>query len=102
MMKRLTRDTAELYGLLDRGMIRCGMKADLNLIDFDKLQLRLRRWPSIFPVARAGCCNAQTDMWRRSSPARSPCVRARLPRRAPGEWCAGNSRRHRLGLPDNR
>jgi N-acyl-D-amino-acid deacylase len=41
MVKRLTRDTAQLYGLLDRGVIRPGMKADLNLLDYDKLQLRL-------------------------------------------------------------
>ncbi len=36
---RQTRQTAELYGLLDRGLLRPGMKADLNLIDFDALGL---------------------------------------------------------------
>jgi len=34
-----TRDTAELYGFLDRGLIAPGMRADLNLIDFDRLAL---------------------------------------------------------------
>lgn len=34
---RQTRQTAELFGLLDRGLIKPGMKADLNLIDFEKL-----------------------------------------------------------------
>ncbi len=35
-----TRDTAKLYGLNDRGMIAEGMKADLNVIDFDALAIR--------------------------------------------------------------
>jgi len=38
-VKRQTRDTAELYGLSDRGVLAPGMKADLNLIDFDNLRL---------------------------------------------------------------
>lgn len=35
----LTRQPAELYSLLDRGLIEPGMKADLNVIDFNALQL---------------------------------------------------------------
>jgi len=38
-IKRQTKDTAELYGMRDRGMLAAGMKADINLIDFDKLRL---------------------------------------------------------------
>ncbi len=38
-VKRQTRDTAQLYGMLDRGTLAPGMKADINLIDFDRLQL---------------------------------------------------------------
>ncbi|CAN5694789.1 amidohydrolase family protein [soil metagenome] len=34
-----TRDTARLYGLHDRGTLAPGMKADLNLIDFEKLAI---------------------------------------------------------------
>ncbi len=34
-----TRDTAALYGLHDRGVIAPGMKADINIIAFDDLQL---------------------------------------------------------------
>jgi N-acyl-D-amino-acid deacylase len=36
----MTSDTAALYGLEDRGEIRAGKKADLNVIDFDGLVLR--------------------------------------------------------------
>ena len=35
----LTRQPAELYSLNDRGLIAPGMKADINVIDFDALQL---------------------------------------------------------------
>jgi N-acyl-D-aspartate/D-glutamate deacylase len=38
---KMTRDTARLYGLGDRGVLAPGYRADLNLIDFDTLQLRL-------------------------------------------------------------
>lgn len=34
-----TRDTARLYGLHDRGVIAPGMKADFNLIDYDRLAI---------------------------------------------------------------
>ena len=34
---RQTRQTAEIHGLLDRGIVAPGMKADLNLINFDEL-----------------------------------------------------------------
>jgi len=33
------RETAELYGLLDRGLIAPGMLADVNVIDYDALEL---------------------------------------------------------------
>jgi N-acyl-D-amino-acid deacylase len=39
-VKRQTHDTARLYGLLDRGTLAPGMKADVNLIEFERLQLR--------------------------------------------------------------
>lgn len=39
----LTREPAELYSLNDRGLIAPGMKADINILDFDKLQLRTPR-----------------------------------------------------------
>jgi N-acyl-D-aspartate/D-glutamate deacylase len=34
-----TRDTAEAVGLLDRGLIEPGLRADLNVIDYDGLTL---------------------------------------------------------------
>ncbi len=36
----LTLQPAELYSLLDRGLLQPGLKADINVIDFDALKLR--------------------------------------------------------------
>jgi N-acyl-D-amino-acid deacylase len=38
-VRRLTGDNAALFGLRDRGLVRPGLKADLNVIDFDRLRL---------------------------------------------------------------
>jgi N-acyl-D-aspartate/D-glutamate deacylase len=40
LIKRQTSDTAAAVGLLDRGLVRPGMKADLNVIDFARLRMR--------------------------------------------------------------
>jgi N-acyl-D-amino-acid deacylase len=39
MVKKQTSDTAALYGLGDRGSLEPGKMADLNLIDYERLQL---------------------------------------------------------------
>jgi len=39
IVKKQTHDTARLYGLGDRGTVEAGMVADLNLIDYDRLQM---------------------------------------------------------------
>ncbi|MDZ4371181.1 MAG: amidohydrolase family protein [Phenylobacterium sp.] len=38
LVRRLTSDCANAVGLADRGEIRPGMRADINIIDFDRLQ----------------------------------------------------------------
>ena len=38
-VRRLTSDTAELFGIPDRGVLCAGAHADLNVIDFDGLTL---------------------------------------------------------------
>jgi N-acyl-D-amino-acid deacylase len=45
VVRRLTSQPAALYGLTDRGRIAPGLRADLNVIDFEQLRLGV-------PVAR--------------------------------------------------
>ncbi len=40
LVRKQTRETAELFGLHDRGLLEAGYKADINLIDFDKLEIK--------------------------------------------------------------
>jgi N-acyl-D-aspartate/D-glutamate deacylase len=40
VVKRMTKDTADLYGFSDRGTIEPGMRADINIIDADNLALQ--------------------------------------------------------------
>ena len=40
LVKKLSRDTAEAYGLTDRGLLQPGQLADINVIDFEALQLQ--------------------------------------------------------------
>jgi N-acyl-D-aspartate/D-glutamate deacylase len=40
MVRRMTRDNARAIGLGDRGVLAPGYRADINLIDYDRLRLR--------------------------------------------------------------
>jgi N-acyl-D-aspartate/D-glutamate deacylase len=48
-VRRLTSEPAELYGIADRGVIRAGAFADLNVIDLDALALPLPEYVHDFP-----------------------------------------------------
>ena len=50
IVHRQTRQTAELYGLFDRGLVAPGMRADLNVIDFDGLSFGLPRMAFDLPA----------------------------------------------------
>jgi N-acyl-D-aspartate/D-glutamate deacylase len=39
IVRRQTRETAEHYGLLDRGLVRPGLRGDLNVIDLEGLKV---------------------------------------------------------------
>ena len=39
IVRSLTRKTAEAYDMMDRGLLEAGLIADINIINFDKLQL---------------------------------------------------------------
>lgn len=52
IVRSLTRNTAETYGMIDRGLLKEGMLADINVIDFKKL--RLFRPEAIFDLPTGG------------------------------------------------
>jgi N-acyl-D-aspartate/D-glutamate deacylase len=52
LVRKLTRDTAMAYGLSDRGELRPGLLADVNVIDFDAL--RLYRPEAIYDLPAGG------------------------------------------------
>ncbi|HTH05444.1 MAG TPA: amidohydrolase family protein [Ilumatobacteraceae bacterium] len=50
VVHRQTAQTAALYGLRDRGVVAPGMRADLNLIDFDRLGFDVPRMAYDLPA----------------------------------------------------
>jgi N-acyl-D-aspartate/D-glutamate deacylase len=52
LVRKLARDTAEAYGLNDRGLLKEGYLADINVIDFDNLSLH--RPEAIFDLPTGG------------------------------------------------
>ncbi len=50
VVRKLTRDNAALYGFADRGLLAPGMRADLNLIDLEKLRAHLPRMAYDLPA----------------------------------------------------
>lgn len=52
LVHKLSRDTAEAYGLLDRGLLAAGKLADINIIDF--AALKLDRPEAIFDLPTGG------------------------------------------------
>ena len=52
-IRRITSDTASFLGLADRGVIREGARADLNVIDLDALHLELPEIVHDFPGGAA-------------------------------------------------
>ncbi len=52
LVRKLSRDTAEAYGMTDRGLLNPGAKADINVIDFDAL--RLHRPEAVYDLPTGG------------------------------------------------
>jgi N-acyl-D-aspartate/D-glutamate deacylase len=52
LVRKLTRDTAMAYGMSDRGQLKPGLLADLNVIDFEAL--RLYRPEAVYDLPAGG------------------------------------------------
>ena len=53
VVKHMTSETADFYGFHDRGRLQPGKKADVNVIDFDGLTLRMPRVARDLPAGGA-------------------------------------------------
>ena len=51
-VRRMTSDTAELFGIADRGVLRAGAFADINVFDLDELALPVPEYVHDFPAER--------------------------------------------------
>ncbi len=50
IVKLQTMDAALLFGLSDRGVLKAGMRADLNIIDMRKLNIKAPHWANDLPT----------------------------------------------------
>jgi N-acyl-D-amino-acid deacylase len=60
VVRRLTSQPADLYGLADRGRIKPGLRADLNVIDFERLGLGVPVATSDLPAGGVRMLQAAT------------------------------------------
>ena len=84
VVAKLTGQLAELYGLDDRGVIAVGKRADISVIDFDRLKSALP-W-MLFDLPKGGprsCCNIRAATGRRWSTASLPVAMTRRQARRP-------------------
>ena len=86
----MTSDTADLYGLRDRGRIAAGYRADLNVIDHERL--RIGQPEMVFDLPAGGrrlmqrAQRLRRDDRRRARP---PSATTRPPARSPGRLIRG-------------
>jgi N-acyl-D-aspartate/D-glutamate deacylase len=64
-IRRMTSDTAQLFGIANRGVLRPGAFADVNVIDLDALELHLPEFVHDFP-AGAGRYIQRADGYRQT------------------------------------
>ena len=83
-MRRLTSDTAQLFGITDRGVLRPGAFADVNVIDLDELTLHQPEFVHDFPGGAGRYVQGAAATTTRSSTARSSWTTASTPAPSPG------------------
>ena len=91
VVKKLSLKNAELYGMNDRGQIAPGKRADINVIDFDKLSLHMPHIAHDLP-------KGSPRMLQGSTGYRATMVRGVVTRRDDAETGARPGRLVRSGL----
>ena len=100
-VRRLTSDTAELFGIADRGRLVPGAFADLNVIDLERLTLHQPEFVHDFPGGAGRWVQGRTATTTRSSTARSSWTTASTRARSPAASSAPRTERS-LNLPPSR
>ena len=101
VVAKQTSQTAAVVGLGDRGVLAPGMRADVNVIDLDRLTLHPPTMSSTCPPAASACCSAPTATCTRSSPARRPTPTASTPVRCRPPGARRPTRPHGLKETDD-
>ena len=83
IVKKMTADTASLYGLGDRGVLQPGKIGDVNVIDFDHVQLETPVMVHDLPGRRPPFRAAGARLRHHREVGRGHLVRRRRPGRAP-------------------
>ena len=92
LVQRHTQATARTVGLLDRGVLAPGYRADVNVIDFDRLAARRPEMRYDLPGRRqAARADRPTATSPRSWPARSPTSTAKPTDPLPGRLVRGRN-----------
>jgi N-acyl-D-aspartate/D-glutamate deacylase len=90
-VKRMTRDTAELFGLRDRGTLEVGKKGDVNVIDLAGLRLCAPEMVFDLPAGREALHAAGAGISRDDRVGRDRARARRADRRAAGPARAGRT-----------
>src|SRR5439155_16067574 len=83
LVRMQTSETADFFGFRDRGRLKPGLRADVNIIDFDRLRLHQPEIVHDLPAGGRRLVQRSTATARPSSPARRSSRMARTPAPAP-------------------
>ncbi len=58
LIKRQTSETADFFGFADRGRLQAGLRADVNVIDFDRMRMSKPELVHDMPATAGASCSA--------------------------------------------
>ncbi len=93
VIHRQTRQTAELYGLTDRGLLAPGLRADVNVIDYDGSASASHGWPGTSRAEPRAWCRRRPATGTRSSPESKRSPTTSSPANSPADSCAARADR---------